>query len=56
MSHSLESKVKGLIEDAPREVQEVIAFVLELEEQNLHLKQPHLKDDIVRFIKRVVSK
>lgn len=52
---NLEGKVRAEIQRAPRQVQDIIGYVLEIEGQNLHLKQPHTKDEIVKFIKKVVK-
>lgn len=49
-------QVQRLIREAPPEVQEVVAEVLRLEREKLHLKLPRgINDDIADVVRKIVK-
>ena len=52
----LNNTIGRLLQEAPAPVRLIVTQVLQLESDHLHMKQPWLKDDVLRIIRKVVAK
>lgn len=51
----LKDRILGLFEDHEQDVRRVIAEVLELEQKNISLERPRVKEEIRQIVDRVAS-
>lgn len=51
---SAEEVMRRLLSQAPTEVRSIVVGLLNLEAENMHLKQPHIKEPLLAIIKRAI--
>lgn len=50
---SLEQQIQDLFKDFPHDIQQVLKEVIRIEQDNIHLDRPRVKDDIHAVLERI---